>query len=140
MVSVFVSYADVDSQMVEQITSYLEAVGYQVWMDRATITGGEMWRARVVEAIEESDVFILALSPDSATSKHVLQELNIADAEAKPILPIMIAAVEIPKEMKLQLSGLQIISLGMDDLDSMDVLYKSINQLAAERSNTARDL
>jgi hypothetical protein len=65
------------------------------------------------------------------TSKHVLQELNIADGERKPILPVVIAEVEIPKAMKLQLAGLQMVVLGNDDLDNMGVLYKSINQLAA---------
>ena len=136
MVSIFISYVSVDSQAVDDIKSDLNAVGYTVWADRDVIAGGEMWRARVVEAIENSDVFLLVLSPNSVTSKQVLQELNIADGEGKPILPVVIAAVEIPKEMKLQLSGLQKVSLTTDDLSNMNILYKSINQLVESASNT----
>jgi len=135
MARVFISYAIADCQAVAEIRSDLIAVGYKVWVDRGTIAGGEMWRARVVEAIEDSDVFLLALSPNSIRSKRVLQELNIADGEGKPILPVVIAAVEIPTEMKLQLSGLQRVSLAADDLSNMNALYKSINQLVGPNPN-----
>jgi hypothetical protein len=136
MIRVFVSYASADSQAVDEIRSDLMAVGYKICSDRTTITGGEMWRARVVEEIEASDVFLLALSPSSVKSRRVLQELNIADGEGKPILPVVIAPVAIPKEMKLQLSGLQKVSLATDDLSNMNTLYKSINQLVDSKSNT----
>lgn len=127
MINTFISYANEDSPMIDIIQSHLTAAGYAVWIDRELITGGEVWRTRIVEAIESSDVFLLTLSPHSVKSKYVLQELNIADGEDKPILPMLIAAVEIPREMKLQLSGLQEITL---DLNTMDELYKSIDQLA----------
>jgi len=130
MTSVFISYAHEDSSMIDIIQSHLVAAGYAVWIDRELIVGGESWRTRIVEAIESSDVFLLTLSPNSVKSKYVLQELNIADGESKPILPVLIAAVEIPREMKLQLSGLQAIILTVDDLSSIDALYKSIDQLA----------
>lgn len=109
------------------------AAGYAVWIDHEWISGGDAWRTRIVEAIESSDVFLLMLSPHSVKSKYVLQELNIADGEEKPILPVVIAAVEIPREMKLQLSGLQAIVLEADVLQNIDVLCKSIDQLAASR-------
>jgi len=128
MARVFISYAIADCQAVAEIRSDLIAVGYKVWADRGTIAGGEMWRARVVEAIEDSDVFLLALSPNSIRSKRVL-------GEGKPILPVVIAAVEIPTEMKLQLSGLQRVSLAADDLSNMNALYKSINQLVGPNPN-----
>lgn len=127
MINTFISYAHEDSPMIDIIQSHLTAAGYAVWIDRELITGGEVWRTRIVEAIESSDVFLLTLSPHSVKSKYVLQELNIADGEDKPILPMLIATVEIPREMKLQLSGLQEITL---DLNTMDELYKSIDQLS----------
>ena len=129
MVRVFISYAHEDRSVIDPIQSRLDAAGYAVWIDRESITGGELWRTRIVEAIENSNVFLLMLSPNSVKSKYVLQELNIADGERKPILPVVIAKVEIPKTMKLQLAGLQLVIFSGDDLDNMDILYKSINQL-----------
>jgi hypothetical protein len=69
------------------------------------------------------------LSPNSVKSKHVLQELNIADGESIPILPVLIGATEVPREMKLQLAGLQAILLEKDDFSNVDALCKSIHQL-----------
>jgi hypothetical protein len=129
MVRVFISYAHEDRSVIDHIQSRLDAAGYAVWIDRESITGGELWRTRIVEAIESSNVFLLMLSPNSVKSKYVLQELNIADGERKPILPVVIAEMEIPKTMKLQLAGLQLVIFSGDDLDNMDSLYKSINQL-----------
>lgn len=129
MTSVFISYAHEDIPVVDIIRLHLTASGYAAWIDRELIVGGEAWRTRIVEAIESSDVFLLTLSPNSVKSKYVLQELNIADGEGKLILPVVIAAVEIPTEMKLQLSGLQAIVLEVDDLSNFDMLCKSIDQL-----------
>ncbi|MFN2150905.1 MAG: toll/interleukin-1 receptor domain-containing protein [Anaerolineales bacterium] len=131
MIRVFISYAHEDSSVIDNIQSHLDAAGYAVWIDRESIAGGELWRARIVEAIENSNVFLLILSPNSVKSKHVLQELNIADGESKPILPVLIGAAEIPREMKLQLAGLQAIMLETNDFSNIDVLYKSIHQLAS---------
>jgi len=131
MISVFISYAHEDSAVIDKIQLHLDAAGYAIWIDRESIAGGELWRTRIVEAIENSNVFLLMLSPNSVRSKHVLQELNIADGESKPILPVLIETTEIPREMKLQLSGLQAIILEADDFGTIDVLYKSINQLAS---------
>ncbi len=133
MISVFISYAHEDSLVIDIIRSLLAAAGYAIWIDRELISGGDVWRARIVEAIESSDVFLLALSPNSVKSKYVLQELNIADGEGKPILPVVIAAVTIPTPMKLQLSGLQAIILDIDDFSNIDVLHTSIDQLAATK-------
>lgn len=131
MIRVFISYAHEDSPLVDIIQSHLDAAGYAVWIDRESISGGELWRTRIVEAIENSDVFLLMLSPNSVKSKHVLQELNIADGESKPILPVLIKATKIPREMKLQLSGLQAILLEADDSSNIDILCKSIDQLTS---------
>lgn len=131
MIRIFISYAHEDSAVMDKIQSHLDAAGYAVWIDRASIAGGELWRVRIVEAIENSDIFLLMLSRNSVRSKHVLQELNIADGESKPILPVLIETTEIPREMKLQLSGLQAIMLEADDFSNIDVLYQSINQLAS---------
>ena len=104
--------------------SHLTAMAHTVWIDRDEITGGELWRAQIVEAIENCDTFILIISSSSVKSKYVLQELNIADSEGKRIIPAMIEPVEIPKEMKLQLAGLQMIDLSQED--GWNTLWKSI--------------
>jgi hypothetical protein len=126
MKKIFISYSRSDRQAAEKMKSHLTAMAHTVWIDRDEITGGELWRAQIVEAIENCDTFILIISSSSVRSKYVLQELNIADSEGKRIIPAMIEPVEIPKEMKLQLSGLQIINLAEDLEDGWNALWKSI--------------
>jgi hypothetical protein len=124
MEKIFISYSRVDRHAAEKIKSRLTVAGETVWIDRDEITGGELWRAQIVEAIENCDTFILVISQNSVKSKYVLQELNIADSERKRIVPVEIEPVEIPKEMKLQLSGLQTIDLTHED--GWRTLLKSI--------------
>jgi len=124
MEKIFISYSRVDRQIADKIKSNLTAMAETVWIDRDEIIGGELWRAQIVEAIENCNTFILVLSSTSVKSKYVLQELNVADTERKRILPVKIESVEIPKEMKLQLSGLQKIDLSRKD--GWKTLLKSI--------------
>lgn len=124
MKKIFISYARADWQTAEKIKSNLIAMDHAVWMDRDEITGGELWRAEIVKAIEDCDIFMLVITTSSVGSKYVLQELNIADSEGKRILPAKIEPVEIPKEMKLQLAGLQMIDLSQEE--GWNTLWKSI--------------
>lgn len=109
MHSVFLSYSRHDSAVVERIAEKIEQAGYPIWIDRSGIHGGEQWRNAIVDAIEAADVFIIFLSPNSVKSTNVRKELDLADASKISIIPITIASVIIPQQMKYQLAGIQII-------------------------------
>jgi hypothetical protein len=109
MHSVFLSYSRHDSAVVDRIAEKIEQAGYPIWIDRTGIHGGEQWRNAIVDAIEAADVFIMFLSPNSVKSTNVRKELDLADTSKIRIIPISIASVTIPPEMKYQLAGVQII-------------------------------
>ena len=61
----------------------------------------------IVNAIDNSKVFILFASAKAFLSKNVTKELALASESDKHILPIFIEDAEIPAAMKYQLAGIQ---------------------------------
>ncbi|MDD5461925.1 MAG: toll/interleukin-1 receptor domain-containing protein [Methylococcales bacterium] len=109
MHSVFLSYSRQDTAVVERVAEKIEQAGYPIWIDRSGIHGGEQWRNAIVDAIEAANVFIIFLSPNSVKSTNVRKELDLADTSKISIIPITIASITIPQQMKYQLAGVQII-------------------------------
>lgn len=86
--NVFISHAREDLPLVERIVRGLTFGGrVRVRTDRM-IGPGEDWRARIRQALEASDVFMVVGSPQSARSDSVLEELGGAWALGKPIVVV----------------------------------------------------
>jgi large subunit ribosomal protein L7/L12 len=107
MSEIFISYSRADTAAVDELAARLKTAGFEPWVDRTGIRGGEQWRLSIVKAIEACGVFLIALSPQSVASVNVRKELDIADEGRKFIMPVFIRAVTIPAEMKYQLAGLK---------------------------------
>ena len=111
MSHIFISYSRADTVAVDKLAAGLRAAGFEPWVDRTGIHGGEQWRQRIVKAINTCGVFLLALSPHSVASVNVRKELDIADSRHKFILPVIIQTITIPDEMEYQLAGVQMVDL-----------------------------
>jgi len=108
----FISYARLDSKIVDTLIMRLNKAGYRVWVDRKGIGGGEHWRQEIVDAIENCTVFILALSPHSVRSENVRKEVDLADSANRQIVPIELQQItDLPAKLKYQLAGIQRINL-----------------------------
>ncbi|MGB0550870.1 MAG: TIR domain-containing protein, partial [Limisphaerales bacterium] len=66
-----------------------------------------MWSQEIVAAIRNCKVLILAISENSADSENVVKEVALASEGRKRILPVYLAAAEIPESMAYQLAGIQ---------------------------------
>ncbi len=91
----FISYAHADNKKVEQLAEMLESAGHTVWFDRA-LAGGENWWKTILENIEQTDVFIFVLTPQSTASAACRAEYQYGLDTNKPILPIMLEEAELP--------------------------------------------
>lgn len=108
---VFVSYSRRDARPVLSIADALERRGHDVWIDVEDIPVGA-WAGRIVEAIRQSDVFLLVLTSASASSAEVAKEVSLAASRHIPIIPVVIApAVEIPSEIAYHIAGQQRITV-----------------------------
>jgi hypothetical protein len=82
---------------------------FDVWTDRADISGGDDWNTAISRAIRACSHFLLVLSPNSAKSTKVGQELSLADKHEKRIIPLMYQNCDIPEELELLLVRTQLI-------------------------------
>ena len=118
---IFISYSSKDVAIAKQIKSILESPPRSVscWMaSDATITSGDDFRVRIVEAIRRSKVFLIILSESSMASDWCSQELSFAILENKKIYSIKIDDSSISEFFSFRLSCTQIAD-GTVNLDAV---------------------
>ena len=105
---VFISYAHKDYVKVfEEIRRFNEA-GFNVWYDEGIAPGNE-WTDEIADALAECAVFVVMLTPLSASRENVLNEINFALSEKKPFLAIHLEETELKRGLKLQIGTKQAI-------------------------------
>lgn len=119
MDQVFTSYKRDDSQIVNSIVEKLSQAGLRVWIDRSGIKVGTEWPEEIVEAIETCPAFVLMLSPLSAQSVYVQQEIFLSFQSQKQMFIVELQKTELPKKIKLHLAGKQIISVEKSGLEKV---------------------
>lgn len=80
---IFPSYSHLDSNIVEQAQRLGAAIGDVYLRDRTALRSGEEWNARLLELIDEADVFQLFWSSNSMRSEYVRQEWEYAHSLAR---------------------------------------------------------
>ncbi len=91
---VFISYRtkEPDMTLAQEFYEALQAAGHHVFLAGESIRLGENWSARIDQELERCDYFLLLLSPQSATSEMVTEEVRRAKQlqdmrpERKPVL------------------------------------------------------
>ena len=105
---IFVSYSHEDSELVFPELKWLKDQGFNIWYDEG-ISPGSTWRQELAESLKNSDLFLLFVTPASATSDNCLKEVNYALDEGRGILPIHLTSTKLPEGLKLSLSDRQAI-------------------------------
>lgn len=106
--SVFISYSQKDKDHVIPIASYLARLGLRVWMDTKELSAGQNLVEEISYAINNSDIYIIIISPSALDSNWVTHELNTALTleinQGKPkVLPIIVEKTNIPISIKSRL-------------------------------------
>ena len=84
---VFISYSRDDLDFADQLDAALDLSGFECFLDREGISGGEDWKRRLGNLISEADTVIFVLSPSSARSETCYWEVEEAARLNKRILP-----------------------------------------------------
>jgi TPR repeat protein len=85
---VFISYSRDDLDFADQLNAALDACGFECFIDRHGISGGEDWKRRLGNLIREADTVVFVLSPTSARSEICAWEVEEAARLGKRILPV----------------------------------------------------
>lgn len=87
---VFISYGREDSAMMQQVDLALRNAGLTTWTDHGIHPGSPSWKVDIETAIQDAGCIVVLFSPDSAESRWVRAELDYADAQRKPIYPLLV--------------------------------------------------
>ena len=98
---VFISYSSQDEKTANAICTTLESMNIRCWVAPRDIPPGAEWAETIVDAINESRIFVLVLSSSSNNSPQVKREVERAASKGIPIIPIRIDNVTPSKEMEL---------------------------------------
>jgi hypothetical protein len=130
MKKVFLSYSRHNAEVVTKLIHDLRAAGIDIWYDQ-TLTGGQRWWDNILENIANSDVFILALSPESWQSEACKSELQYVSKLGKTILPVLISEGININLLPAPLNQIQITDCRRGDSESVLSLIKSIYSVSA---------
>jgi hypothetical protein len=103
---VFISYSSRDKPIADSMCATLESQNIRCWIAPRDVPPGQTWPVALVEAIENSRVFVLILSNGSNNSAEVLREVGEALDKGIPAIPFRIDDVIPSKEMGYYLRGI----------------------------------
>jgi Tol biopolymer transport system component len=113
MPQVFVSYSRKDVDIVRQLAKDLEKADFDVWWDISDLKGGAAWARTIQAAIEESEYYVIVLSPNSVKSEWVTKEYIFAIKQGIKIIPVLYDTCKVP----LALVNIQYIDFRGDKYD-----------------------
>jgi hypothetical protein len=126
---IFLSYSRSDQEFAKQLSNDLRERGLDIWMDRSNIEAGDQWDNNIEEAIKSSSMMILIVSPNSANSENVKDEVFFAKNRDMRIIPVLYKETEAP----LGWDRLHWIEIHKDYKQGFDELYNSITQPSTKK-------
>jgi hypothetical protein len=99
MTTYFLSYARADETIALKFADDLIAAGIQVWVDQYDIRPSQHWDRAVEAAVRSCEGMIVVLSPRSAASATVADEVSVAIDMKKELIPILIEPCVLPLRM-----------------------------------------
>lgn len=108
MARLFISHATADRKFVEdELLGLLRALGFDPWFAETNIQTSDQWERSILGALKSSKWFVLVMSPRSAASEWVKDEIAWAIDEAPDcIVPIMIEDCN-PRDFHIRLPRIQ---------------------------------
>lgn len=105
MHEVFISYSNLNKSIADNICHELESNGVRCWYAPRDIVPGRDWREAILEAIENSKIFILIYTKESNQSRQVLNEVSAAFDASCTIIPFRIDNVEMSTALSYYLNS-----------------------------------
>ena len=135
---IFISYAREDTTFARRLQQGIQTGGLSVWMDTASMTGGERWTQEIESAIQNAPSVVVAVSPSSNESIWVRREVLYAQQLGKRIFPVLVEQAPLPAP----LIDLNALALHEDFAAGLDRLLTNLREEvppAAPGSGAARE-
>lgn len=97
---IFISHAHQDAAFAHRLADDLQQQGWTVWIAPESLRLGEKWVDAIERGLEESGIFVLALTPAAVNSRWVRKETNAAIElyeEGKiQFIPLLVEPCQVP--------------------------------------------
>ena len=131
---VFISYSAGDKAVAEEVCATLESRNIRCWIAPRDVLPGTEWAEAIVDAIDESRVFILVLSSVSNSSPQVIREVGRAASKSIPIVPLRIDDVTPSKAMEFFVSSHHFLDAQTPPLEKhLPQLVNTVQQLLTRK-------
>jgi formylglycine-generating enzyme required for sulfatase activity len=86
---IFVSHSTQDNEWCRPLVAALTAAHLDVWYDERGLSGGAEWVQTLQREVQARDVLLLVLTPEAWSSQWVQEEIQLAIATRRTILPVL---------------------------------------------------
>jgi hypothetical protein len=111
---IFISYSHKDDAFALKLATQLSQAGAYIWMDVRNIPAGMNWSSEIQKGLEQSELMIVILSPDSMQSQQVEKEWLYFLNRHKPVIPVL----HRPTQVHYQLEPLQYVDFVKNSFDT----------------------
>ena len=138
---IFISYSRADHAIVDTFVQRLESAGYKVWIDRTGIYTGTRFKAVLVQAIENSEIFLFFSSKAANASSWTAKEIAIAVDRQKKIIPIKLDSTRYNPDVEFDLINLDYVDYTNKSTrdQELDKLMRSLERLLPPRLQKPKD-
>jgi hypothetical protein len=122
MPNILISYSRQCIGFVDDLAHRLQKRGFRVWLDYLCLMPGRPWVDQIQAGLEESELLLLVVSPESMSSRSVEIEWRHFLERKKRIILLIFQAVPLPVE----LSGLERVDFRGGYRSALRKLFRSI--------------
>ena len=94
MASLFISYSRKDIESARKLTEAFKGQDLDYWIDWEGIAPTVDWWKEIEKGIEEADIFLFLLSPDSCRSPICKREIEHAARNGKRLIPVVVRDIK----------------------------------------------
>jgi len=106
----FLSYSHKDQQAMATVRKILSEHGVRYWYDNG-LHSGDDWNMVIARRLKGAAVCLLLLSPNSAQSEYVKNELNFAQNHRIPIHTLLLKQFDLPLDIEMMTGRIQMVEM-----------------------------
>lgn len=104
----FISYSHSDQPILSEVMGILDHAGVPFWYDNG-LHSGDDWNLIIARRLSDSAACLLLLSPNSAASDYVKNELNFALNHRIPIHVLLTEDFSLPMDVEIMIGRIQMV-------------------------------
>lgn len=133
---IFISFSFKDQQVSEYVSNrLLNTYHISYWMCTRDLLGGEHYKERIVNAIDNAGVVVMIQSENSLSSYEVPKEVALALERKKPVIPFVLDNAELQGDLEYDLIGIHRVDARRPTLDErIEELATQIYAVLAKKS------